>query len=267
MLKQRIVTGLVLAPVALAAVFLLPLTAFSVFVGLVIMLGAWEWADLADVEQPWLRLVYGLAIGVLCALIYLFSIPAVGLLSLGVLWWCAAFMLVWHYPASARFCQATWVRLLMGVCTLVPAWFALVALKSRYGALAIMLALFLVWAADIGAYFSGKLLGKNKLAPRVSPKKTVEGLLGGILLALVVAAVSGLLLGFGWLKGFGLMALTVLIVLASVLGDLTESLLKRERGIKDSGSLLPGHGGIMDRIDSLTAAVPVFALALFASGS
>ncbi|WP_263078870.1 phosphatidate cytidylyltransferase [Endozoicomonas sp. Mp262] len=267
MLKQRILTGLVLAPVALAAVFLLPVKAFSVFIGLVIMLGAWEWANLAGFQHPFSRVAYALVIGGLCLFVYQFSVPETFVLVVGVLWWCAAFVLVKNYPSSTRIYDSSLVRLLMGVCTLIPAWLAMTVLKSHYGASAIMLVLFLVWAADVGAYFSGKRFGKNKLASRVSPKKTIEGVVGGIVLALVVALAFGTVLDLSLTRRLGLMILTVLVVLASVLGDLIESLLKRERGIKDSSNLLPGHGGVMDRIDSLTAALPVFALALVVSGS
>ncbi len=267
MLKQRIITGLILAPIALAAVFWLPVNGFALFIALIIMGGAWEWANLAGFEGNSARIAYALSVGGLCLLIKMLAIPVGIILTLAMLWWVLAFLLVRGYPASAQRCSNRLVRLLMGVTTLVPAWTAIVMLKNNYGPLAIFMVLLMVWAADVGAYFSGKQFGKHSLAANVSPKKTIEGVIGGIGLSVLVAVTIGIVYDYSFAKGLGLMILTVLVVLVSVLGDLLESLLKRERGIKDSSNLLPGHGGILDRIDSLTAAVPVFALALLASGS
>lgn len=149
----------------------------------------------------------------------------------------------------------------VGWLVLVPSWMAVVELQD-HGALglagpwALLFILVWAWAADTGAYFAGRALGRHKLAPRVSPGKTVEGLVGGVLLALLVVAA---VFYTGWLEARlpALMVAALLTVLASVLGDLFESMIKRERGIKDSGTVLPGHGGMLDRIDSVTAALPV----------
>ncbi|MGI9279074.1 MAG: phosphatidate cytidylyltransferase [Endozoicomonas sp.] len=266
MLKQRILTAVVLAPLALASVIFLPPSAFSVLIALVIMLGAWEWANLSGFEDTVSRIGYVLLTGVACWLVK--DMSAYVLLAISVLWWLLAFALVKGYPVSARFCHSRMLRLLMGLLTLIPAWFALSKLKFHdQQGWTIMLVFLLVWAADVGAYFAGKNLGRHKLAERVSPKKTIEGLVGGLLMSLLVAACVGLYADLGFARGLGLLVLSVLVVLVSVLGDLFESMLKRERGIKDSSNLLPGHGGILDRIDSLTAAVPVFTLALIVGGS
>lgn len=266
MLKQRVMTALVLAPVALACVIFLPLPAFSVFIAAIIMLGAWEWANLSGFEQPVYRIAYALLTGGICWLVGATLSPTT-VLSVAAGWWLVAAVLVKRYPLSAKYCQAQTSRLMMGLLTLVPAWYALVELKRfDHQGMSIMLVLLLVWAADIGAYFAGKNLGRHKLAERVSPKKTIEGLVGGLIMSLVVATCVGLYFEFSFARGLGLLLLTVAVGLVSVLGDLFESLLKRERGIKDSSNLLPGHGGVLDRIDSLTAAVPVFTLALVTSG-
>ncbi|MCW7553255.1 phosphatidate cytidylyltransferase [Endozoicomonas gorgoniicola] len=265
MLKQRILTALVLAPLALAGVIFLSPAVFSVLTALVIMLAAWEWANLAGFEQSVQRVLFSLLTGLICWLVS--PLPHWLVLGAGAAWWVVALVLVKGYPETARCCQSKVLRLFMGVLTLVPAWYALVQLKHYdHDGMAILFVFFLVWAADVGAYFAGRALGKHKLAVNVSPKKTLEGLVGGLLLALLVAACVGLYFEFTFARGMGLLLLTVVVGIVSVLGDLFESLLKRERGIKDSSNLLPGHGGILDRIDSLTAAVPVFTLALLSSG-
>ena len=151
----------------------------------------------------------------------------------------------------------------MGFLTLVPAWFALYELKQMPDSdWLIVTVLVMVWTADCGAYFAGKRFGKVKLIERVSPKKTLEGLVGGVLFSMLIASLVTLFGSASFAQGFSLLLLTILTVLVSVLGDLWESVLKRERGLKDSGPLLPGHGGVLDRIDSLTAAIPVFTLAV-----
>lgn len=153
---------------------------------------------------------------------------------------------------------------MIGLLILLPAWQGLVFIKQQpLGNWLIMAVMVLVWGADIGAYFSGKAFGKRKLAPQVSPGKSWEGVYGGLLLSLVIAAVVGLVAG--WSIGqiiLGLLGAAV-VVFISVVGDLTESMFKRQAGIKDSSNLLPGHGGVLDRIDSLTAAIPVFAVLLW----
>ena len=266
MLKQRILTALILAPLALAGVFLLPSSLFSIFIGLIILLAAWEWGNLSGFEQPGVRVAYVILVGVGCGLSWLASPELI--LGIAALWWLAAFGLIKGYPGSARYCENRFLRLAMGLATLVPAWYAMVMLKEMEpdGGL-IFMVLMMVWAADCGAYFAGKSFGRTKLARNVSPKKTLEGGVGGVLLAVLMFAGFALWKDFSFTRGLGLLLLTVLTVACSVVGDLLESLLKRERGIKDSGDILPGHGGILDRIDSLTAALPVFALALFLAGA
>lgn len=259
MLKQRIITALVLAPLALTGVFLLPLTGFGYFIAVIIMLAAWEWANLSGFEQTPVRLAYTATVGILCGLsIFL---PPFLILGVAAVWWLVALVLVKQYPVSGRLLQSKPLRLVMGLLTLVPAWFALYELKQMSdSAWLIVSLLVMVWSADCGAYFAGKRFGKVKLIERVSPKKTLEGVVGGVLFAMLVSSLVALLPGVSFFQGTSLLLLTILTVLVSVLGDLWESVLKRERGLKDSGNLLPGHGGVLDRIDSLTAAIPVFTL-------
>ena len=259
MLKQRILTALILAPVVIGGVFFLPLTGFGVFIAAIVLLGAWEWANLSGYESTLVRLAYTALVGAGCVLSL--WLPPFLVLALAALWWVLALALVKQYPMSAKVLQNRKGKLLMGLFTLVPAWFGLYELKQMpHANWVIVTLLVMVWAADIGAYFAGKRFGKVKLIERVSPKKTLEGLVGGVLCSMLISSLIALLNSVSLFHGISLLILTILTVLVSVLGDLWESVLKRERGLKDSGSLLPGHGGILDRIDSLTAAIPIFTL-------
>ena len=267
MLKQRIITALVLLPIALGGFFLLDGAAFAWFIGLVVTLGAWEWARLAGLQAQPLRVAYAVAVVVLLAALYMFPLFAHVLLAVAVLWWLAATFLVLTYPDSSRYWGAMPGRLLIGLLILLPAWQGLVLLKQWPQANALIIAVMvLVWGADIGAYFSGKAFGKRKLAPRVSPGKSWEGVYGGLAASLSITLVVGL--QQGWSASGLVLALlgAAVVVLISVVGDLTESMFKRQSGIKDSSNLLPGHGGVLDRIDSLTAAIPVFAALLWLAG-
>lgn len=267
MLKQRVITALVLLPIALGGFFLLDGALFALFIAAVVCLGGWEWARLAGLAAQPLRVAYA---GVVAVLLYgLYQLPALAssVLLLGVAWWAVATVWVLNYPASSRYWDGAPGRLLIGLLILLPAWQGLVLLKQWPLANGLILAVMvLVWGADIGAYFAGKTFGKRKLAPRVSPGKSWEGLAGGLLASLLIAAAVGLYRG--WSGGELLLALagTALVVLVSVVGDLTESMFKRQAGVKDSSHLLPGHGGVLDRIDSLTAAIPLFAVLLWLAG-
>lgn len=264
MIKQRILTALVLAVVVLGAVFLLPLNLFALGAGAVVVIGAREWGNLAalsDVAQ-WL---YALLVAAVLLLLYQAPIDRIQpwVLSGALLFWLWASWLILRYPRGRGF-HGRYQRLLIGLAVLVPAWLALVGLKALpAGPLALLMLLVLVWGADTGAFFAGKRYGRRKMIPTVSPGKTVEGLLGGLATCVVVGVLAGFGLELPPLQLVYLVALSLLTCLAAVFGDLFESLFKRERGIKDSGALLPGHGGILDRIDSLTAAAPVFLLGLY----
>lgn len=265
-LKTRIITALILAPIAIGGIFFLPPLGFALFTGAIITIGAWEWANMAGIEQPLGRI--GFALAVAAILFGLLEVPANLVLWAALLWWVVCFLLIRSYPeGSARWGSAT-ARAVMGLFVLVPAWIGLNHLRtggfqfgdSASNLLLILYVFCIVWVADIGAYFAGRAFGKAKLAPRVSPGKSWAGVWGGLCAVGLFALLIGLLAG----ASAGNVALLMLASLItggiSVVGDLMESMLKRFRGIKDSSQLLPGHGGIMDRIDSLTAAIPVFAL-------
>lgn len=261
MLKQRVITGVILAPLAIAGFVWLQDGWFALFVGAIVTLGAWEWARLAGEHGHKGRIIYALAVALLMAGLWRDGWPPQYLLWPAMAWWLLAAFLVVRYPAARAVWAGSMIAQLFGLLVLLPAWYGLVWLRGQEHGLWLILALVvLVWAADIGAYFAGKTFGKHKLMPRVSPGKTIEGLLGGVLLTQMLALAA--LLWLGWETSSILLALcgALLVVLVSVLGDLTESLFKREQGLKDSSKLLPGHGGVLDRIDSLTAAIPTFSL-------
>ncbi|RRW39002.1 phosphatidate cytidylyltransferase [Ectopseudomonas oleovorans] len=267
MLKQRIITALVLLPIALGGFFLLDGGAFALFIGAVVTLGAWEWARLAGFEAQSLRVAYAVAVAVLLGLLYMVPVVASLLLVVAVLWWLVATFLVMTYPDSSRLWGGVPGRLLIGLLILLPAWQGLILLKQWPQANALIIAVMvLVWGADIGAYFSGKTFGKRKLAPKVSPGKSWEGLYGGLAASLLITFLVGLQQEWSVTELLLAMAGAAVVVLISVVGDLTESMFKRQSGIKDSSNLLPGHGGVLDRIDSLTAAIPVFATLLWLAG-
>lgn len=262
MLKTRFITALILAPLALLVLFWFPLSWFLVAIDVVLLLGAWEWTRLAGFERTGHQAAYIASVAVILGVFHLLGDVSLlmPLLLVALFFWGAALVWVLRYPETGLW-DSLAGRLLCGYLVLLPVWVALASLKA--GALnneLILMLLLLVWAADIGAYFSGKRFGKNKLAPEVSPGKTREGLYGGLLCCLLVGA------GYGFwfeLEAAGLvylMLLSLLVGSISVLGDLFESMLKRNRGMKDSSQLLPGHGGVLDRLDSLTAAAPLFVL-------
>jgi len=266
MLKQRIITALILLPVALCGFFLLEGASFALFIGLVVTLGAWEWARFAGFTAQTARVGYGAAVAVLLFLMYLLPGLAPWILVAAVLWWLLATFLVLTYPESSTHWSSTVCKLVIGLLILLPAWQGLVLIKQwQLGNWLILAVMVLVWGADIGAYFSGRAFGKRKLAPKVSPGKSWEGVFGGLIACLVITVVVGAFRGWSGSQFFlGLLGAAV-VVLISVVGDLTESMFKRQSGIKDSSNLLPGHGGVLDRIDSLTAAIPVFAVLLWAA--
>lgn len=266
MLKQRIITALIMLPIALCGFFLLEGASFALFIGVVVTLGAWEWARLAGFTAQPARVAYAALVAVLLLLMHLLPALAPWVLGAAALWWLAATFLVLTYPDTSAHWSGPACKLVIGLLVLLPAWQGLVLIKQwPLGNGLILAVMVLVWGADIGAYFSGKAFGKRKLAPKVSPGKSWEGVFGGLIASLLITAIVGMVRG--WSGSQLLMGLlgAAIVVLISVVGDLTESMFKRQAGIKDSSNLLPGHGGVLDRIDSLTAAIPVFAVLLWAA--
>jgi phosphatidate cytidylyltransferase len=281
LLKQRILTALLLAPLTLACVFFLGAESFAVFCCITIAIGAWEWGPLMGLTTMAGRLCYtAFIVAIMAGLAVVWPVDKMWLADGSLLpvyqiillvaggWWLTAIVLIYSYPkTSVVWRDHMLVKGMIGVLSLVPAWVAFVAIRTLnieqqfyYGSTLLFVSLAIVWAADVGAYFCGKRFGQRKLMPLVSPNKTLEGFLGG--LASVTVLVLLLNLGFGVTvdnyPGYFIIAIATASI--SAVGDLNESMLKRAADIKDSGSILPGHGGLLDRIDSLIAATPMFVL-------
>lgn len=258
--RPRIATGLVLAGLVVAGVAGLSTPVLAGVFGAVVLVGAWEWAALAGLARPGARAGYVAATAALLALLQ--AVEGTALLALEVLacaGWCAAAAWIAAVQRGRGPARPGAAALLpLGWLVLLPAWAALVALHAA-GPRWVLLLLVLICAADTGAWAIGRRWGRRRLADRVSPGKSWEGVAGGLLSMLLVAFAAALWLG---LPAAGFLLLAAVTGAFSVVGDLLESLVKRHAGVKDSGALLPGHGGILDRIDSLTAAAPWFALGL-----
>jgi len=273
MLKARVITALLMLPVALLILFVLPPDAFALAVGCIVLMGAWEWVRLSGMVSRVARWPLLAVFGTLLWAAY--QLPQVYVpmvLGIGCVFWIGAALMVWMYPRSKEQVGGRRMKLGFGLLVLIPAYVALLYLR-RHDTHLLLIAILVgvIWAADVGAFFVGRRFGVRKLAPEVSPGKSWAGVAGGVVMALVIGLSSawigepnGALFPLSaWVWLIFICAVTVLF---SVLGDLFESLIKREHGVKDSSALLPGHGGILDRIDSLTAATPVFALLVYLTG-
>jgi phosphatidate cytidylyltransferase len=259
MLRQRIVTALMIALPLLGILLFAAPEWIVVALAIVLLLGAWEWSGFIQPAKLFMRMAYVLFIGGLIGGWYFYPhwIPPYTLLYMSVLWWIAASAWIVFFPEfSSRHATG-----LIGVLVLVPMWIALVTLAMHQvrGAQYILCLLLLVASTDIGAYFVGRAFGKHKLAPRVSPGKTWEGVAGGLISSMIIAVLAAHWFGVQLLP---FVVLSLITAIFSIVGDLTESLFKRHTGLKDSSHILPGHGGVLDRIDSITAAAPVFVYGL-----
>jgi phosphatidate cytidylyltransferase len=259
-LKTRILTAAVLIGLLLIVLLWLPPWATWVAMTAAVLAGAWEWSAFLRLQSLPGRVLYVALVAACLPVLWQLAHNASArllVLVVAALWWVVA--LLWIILAPRR--VAAWSAGLAGILALAPAWMALVRLRVDVprGAQWVLFALCLVWAADIGAYVAGRSFGRFKLAPQVSPGKTWEGVAGGLLFSALVA-----LWGSRWfaVPVMQFVPLCLAVVAFSIIGDLTESLLKRFAGLKDSGTLFPGHGGVMDRIDSLTSAMPVLLLGL-----
>ena len=272
MLKQRIITALILAPLIIWGILALPEWAFNLSLAAVIGLAAWEWARLAGWQNIIHRIAYSLFILLLLYGVFIVNQqPYVvdALFGVVLLWWFWTVIYLFSYRRRALSAEVhTLSALLAGIPVLIGTFFALALLRHSpaYGPAYIIMLMLLVWGADTAAYFTGRRFGRHKLLLSVSPGKTWEGVWGALVASLLLGV-----LGAVYFKKVGnqfpaFMLVSLLTVIFSIIGDLNESYFKRRAGVKDSGTILPGHGGILDRIDSLTSAAPVFYFGLVLSG-
>ena len=272
-LKLRLISSLIMAPVAISLIVVLPTPYFALVFGAFFMAGAWEWAALVSAPKPWMRHMYTSTIGLLMVAGWIslnaFPLFITIVITVAAVWWILILLLVLTYPRSSRLWNNAIAKAMAGIMILIPAWLALASLHGSgpngpYYALYLFM---MIWLADTAAYFSGRLWGKHKLAPNVSPGKSWEGVLGALIAVLIYAVIASYFMGIFQL-GINIasiyIAISLFAVLVSVLGDLAESMFKRQAHLKDSGTLFPGHGGVLDRFDSLTAAAPCFLLCYWA---
>ncbi len=273
MLWQRVVTSFALLALILSAVFILPASLFYLFILLVMGIAAWEWSSLAGMSNTIYRALY---VTVLLAAMVASTHKAAPInlfFSMAIVCWLMALLFICIYPAGQIFWSKKATLIVAGLPLFIPGWLAFFVLRNQSNhEFHILLLFFLVAAADIGAYFAGRTFGKYKLAVRVSPNKTWEGFAGGVLACTLLIVIAVLLFSeqlpeMNSIRWFKLVIMGLLIAAFSVVGDLFESMVKRNRDVKDSGTILPGHGGILDRIDGLTAAAPLYAMCLIQLGA
>jgi phosphatidate cytidylyltransferase len=253
-MKQRVITAIVSLLALLAVLFLVPEGVALSAIAIVILAGAWEWSAFLGVAGTGMRLVYVAIIGALLVAVTWFDIDAAIVFVVALAWWLSALLWTFFFPTAIP----TVIRWLAGALVLVPLYLALTVLYQVAPEL-LLFALMIVWAADSGAFFAGRAMGRVKLAPKISPGKTWEGVIGGLLAVVLLT-----LLRTTWAETDLAVFIPFCMAVAclSIVGDLTVSMFKRTAGLKDSGSLFPGHGGVLDRIDSVSAAAPLFALGL-----
>jgi phosphatidate cytidylyltransferase len=256
-LKKRVITASILAIVLIADTFL-PMVEFALSMALIVALGAWEWANLAGLKKVWVKVSYVLV--TLLFLVSVYRLPFDSVLWLASIFWLFAFAAIVFYPDSGKYWGHTICRMLMGLIALPIMWISFVLIHEEVnGAWLILILWAMVALADIGAYFVGHAMGSKKLAPHVSPGKTREGAYGGLLSAALISFSASYFYSHSFESSLWCAVIAISVAIATIIGDLFESMLKRFRGIKDSGNLLPGHGGVLDRIDGWVAAAPVYA--------
>ncbi len=287
MLLQRILTASVLIPLLILAVFKLPSTAyfsyFSVAMGCIVLIAAWEWTALIGIDKLWAKGLFliGLILPMTGFTLWTQFLELMASLLEwqalkeysdlidwavfgAVLFWVLVMILIRQVPTQLLSLKLRIrYKALIGWFVLLSAWMFVSRLHTLYGAEMMMYFLLLIWGADIAAYFVGKKFGKDKLSPEISPGKTVQGMYGALGSSILLAVCLGLFYKFPLLNASDFVLLSVLTVLVSIYGDLFFSLVKRQKGVKDSGTILPGHGGILDRIDSIISAAPFFYAGIF----
>ncbi|MDH3350526.1 MAG: phosphatidate cytidylyltransferase [Gammaproteobacteria bacterium] len=257
-MKQRVITAVIALATLLLVLFALPEPVVSLVVVAVILAGAWEWSAFLELSGKVGRFTYVAVIGAALAAVSFLPVDAQSILKVSLVWWLLALIWTFFFPTPVPAA----LRWLAGAAVLVPLYLALIILYDA-APMILLFALLIVWVADSGAFFAGKMLGRVKLAPKISPGKTWEGVIGGLLAVVLLTLLRSL-----WVEtDLGvLIPFCLAVACLSIVGDLTVSMFKRTAGLKDSGSLFPGHGGVLDRIDSVAAAAPLFALGVSWAG-
>jgi phosphatidate cytidylyltransferase len=262
MLKQRVLTAIILASVIICAVIFLPTKIFALLLASIICVGAWEWTTCVGFDAVAHKIAY-VSVIFLCMMACLLVLDkpwVVFIIACGLAWWLLATYLVIYYQTNMTINLASSaLKATIGGIIFIPSWLSLVLIHAKTtGTSLILFLFFLIWLADSAAYFSGKKFGNKKLANNVSPGKSWEGVYGALFLSLLFGAAYAIYVDMKLMAAILFITLTFFTVSFSIIGDLVESMFKRMADIKDSSQLLPGHGGVLDRIDSLTSAAPVF---------
>lgn len=257
-MKQRVITAVIALAALFLVLFVLPKQVALLVIVAAMLAGAWEWSAFLELSGSIGRIAYVAAIGALLAGVSFLQIDAQLILKVSLVWWLLALIWTFFFPTPVP----TVLRWLAGAAVLVPLYVALIILYDASPTI-LLFALLIVWVADSGAFFAGKMLGRVKLAPKISPGKTWEGVIGGLLAVVLLTLLRSL-----WVETDLAVFLPFCLAVAclSIVGDLTVSMFKRTAGLKDSGGLFPGHGGVLDRIDSVAAAAPLFALGVSWAG-
>ncbi len=263
MLKYRLLTAFLIGPLILWAIYALPENYFAVFSFILVTLAAWEWSAFAGWIKPFQRgLFFATNILLFTAVLLLQNAKLnIVIISASLVWWLICIPLLLSFPFQKNNLLHTQiVKTVVGIVLLLAMLVSMVLIRNNpdYGSGYVLYLILMIWFADSGAYFAGRAFGKNKLIPTVSPGKTWEGVTGALAITLVVALVSIKLLNIPSSQSLIFILITVVTAIYSIVGDLSESMFKRMADIKDSGSLLPGHGGMLDRVDSLMSGLPVF---------
>lgn len=272
MLKLRVLTALILLPLVMAAIFVAPAQWFMAILAVILLRGSWEYSLLAGLNGRAARHSMVVLQAVILATLFnfreLWASNALVCLSASCALWLLMFIRLARFRAGAQVDKSyQLLSFATAIVSITTGWFAISWLIMQpQGSWLLLMLLLIVWAADTGAYFAGINFGKKKLAPLISPGKTLAGLWGGLIAAPLIALLAASLMPITKIDPAWLVLLGVSTALVSVGGDLLISLHKRTSGVKDSGNLLPGHGGILDRVDSVIAAAPFFALGLLVSG-
>ena len=268
MLKYRLLTAFLMGPLILWAIYAMPENFFALFSLILVSFGAWEWSAFAGWVKPLQRKLFFIVnVFLFVAVLFLANTELnTVIITASLLWWIICVPLLLSFPFQKNnFIHNRIIKTLIGIVLLLATLVSLVSIRNNpeYGSAFVLYLVLMIWFADSGAYFAGRALGKHKLIPNVSPGKTWEGVAGALIVTLVVALVAVNLLNIPSSQSLAFVLITFVTVIYSIVGDLSESMFKRMANIKDSGHILPGHGGILDRIDSLTSGLPVFLAGLW----